>query len=51
MSEPSNDRDPFEGIAESFLARFWVGERPSIAEYAGATPSWPTRSAVCCRRW
>ena len=22
MSEPSADRDPFEGVAESFLARF-----------------------------
>src|SRR5262245_65964660 len=34
MSEPPLDRDPFEGVAESFLARFRAGERPSIAEYA-----------------
>jgi eukaryotic-like serine/threonine-protein kinase len=38
MSEPSADRDPFEGVAESFLARFRAGERPSIAEYAARHP-------------
>src|SRR5262249_38181003 len=38
MSEPSLDRDPFEGVAESFLARFRAGERPSIAEYAARFP-------------
>ena len=38
MSEPSVDRDPFEGVAESFLARFRAGERPSIAEYAARHP-------------
>jgi hypothetical protein len=38
MSEPSLDRDPFEGVAESFLARFRAGERPSIAEYAARHP-------------
>ena len=38
MSESSLDRDPFEGVAESFLARFRAGERPSIAEYAARHP-------------
>ena len=38
MSEPTQDRDPFEGVAESFLARYRAGERPSIAEYAGRYP-------------
>jgi len=38
MSEPTVDRDPFEGVAESFLARFRAGERPSIAEYADRHP-------------
>jgi WD40 repeat protein len=38
MSEPSVDRDPFEVIAESFLARFRAGERPSVAEYVGRHP-------------
>ena len=38
MSEPSLDRDPFEVVAESFLARFRAGERPSIDEYAARHP-------------
>jgi eukaryotic-like serine/threonine-protein kinase len=38
MSEPNLDRDPFEGVAESFLARYRAGERPSIAEYAARHP-------------
>ncbi len=38
MSEPSLDRDPFEGVAESFLARYRAGERLSIAEYAARHP-------------
>ena len=38
MSEPTLDRDPFEGVAESFLARFRAGERPSIGEYAARHP-------------
>ena len=38
MSEPSVDRDPFEVVAESFLARFRAGERPSIDEYAARHP-------------
>src|SRR5947209_741518 len=38
MSEPSLDRDPFEGLAESFLVRYRAGERPSIAEYAAQYP-------------
>ena len=38
MSEPSADRDPFEVVAESFLARFRAGERPSIEEYAARHP-------------
>ena len=38
MNDPSLDRDPFEGVAESFLARYRAGERPSIAEYAARHP-------------
>jgi len=38
MSEPTVDRDPFEVVAESFLARFRAGERPSVAEYAARHP-------------
>jgi eukaryotic-like serine/threonine-protein kinase len=38
MSGSSLDRDPFEGVAESFLARYRAGERPSIAEYADRHP-------------
>ncbi len=38
MSEPSDDRDPFEVVAESFLARYRTGERPSIEEYANRHP-------------
>ena len=38
MNEPSLDRDPFEVVAESFLARYRSGERPSIAEYAARHP-------------
>ena len=38
MSEPTADRDPFEVVAESFLARFRSGERPSIEEYATGHP-------------
>src|SRR5262249_51456578 len=38
MSEPTVDRDPFEVVAESFLARFRARERPSIEEYAARYP-------------
>src|SRR5262249_9663741 len=38
MSEPTVDRDPFEVVAESFLARYRAGERPSIEEYAARYP-------------
>ena len=51
MSEPTVDRDPFEVVAESFLARFRAGGRPASGSTPPATPSWPTRSASCCRRW
>ena len=34
LAEPAVDRDPFEVVAESFLARFRAGERPSIEELA-----------------
>ena len=30
----SDDRDPIELLADSFIARFRSGERPSIEEYA-----------------
>ena len=38
MSEPTVDRDPFEVVAASFLARFRAGERPSVAEYIARHP-------------
>ncbi len=38
MSDPTVDRDPFELVAESFLARFRSGERPGIEEYAARYP-------------
>src|SRR4051794_12043205 len=38
MSEPTFDRDPWELVAESFLARYRAGERPSIEEYASLHP-------------
>ncbi|QEH34977.1 Serine/threonine-protein kinase pkn5 [Aquisphaera giovannonii] len=38
MSEPTCDRDPWELVAESFLARYRAGERPSIEEYAARHP-------------
>ena len=38
MSEPTVDRDPFEVVAESFLARFRAGERPSIEDLAARHP-------------
>jgi WD40 repeat protein/serine/threonine protein kinase len=38
MSEPTIDRDPFELVAESFLARYRAGERPGVEEYAARYP-------------
>src|SRR6185437_15320150 len=38
MNDPSSDRDPFEVVAESFLARFRAGERPSIEDLAARYP-------------
>ena len=38
MSEPTVDRDPFEVVAGSFLARFRAGQRPSVEEYAALHP-------------
>ena len=38
MSEPADDRDPFEVVAASFLARFRAGQRPSVGEYAALHP-------------
>ena len=34
LAEPAVDRDPFEVVAESFLARFRAGQRPSIEDLA-----------------
>src|SRR5262245_22959791 len=33
-SSSSSDRDPIERLADSFIARFRAGERPSVEEYA-----------------
>jgi hypothetical protein len=38
MSEPDADRDPFEVVAKSFLARIRAGQRPSIEEFATRHP-------------
>jgi eukaryotic-like serine/threonine-protein kinase len=38
MNDPSYDRDPFEVVAESFLARYRAGERPSIEDLAALHP-------------
>jgi serine/threonine protein kinase len=38
MSESNAERDPIERLADSFLARFRRGERPSIDEYAAKHP-------------
>ncbi len=38
MSDNNDDRDPIERMADSFLARFRRGERPSIDEYAAKHP-------------
>ena len=40
MSDPgsSRERDPIDRLAESFLARFRAGERPSIEEYVAKYP-------------
>ena len=38
MSDSSLDRDPFELVAESFLARLRAGERPSMEEFAAHHP-------------
>src|SRR6516225_8984773 len=38
MSESTADRDPIEMLADSFLARFRRGERPSIEDYAAQHP-------------
>ena len=38
MSELSSDRDPIEVLADSFLARFRRGERPSVEDYAAQHP-------------
>src|SRR3954471_7540856 len=38
MPESSSDRDPIEKLADSFVARFRAGERPSIDEYVARYP-------------
>ena len=38
MSDEASDRDPFEVVAESFLARYRAGERPSIEDLAARHP-------------
>src|SRR4051794_4800263 len=37
-SPSSSDRDPIERLADSFIARFRAGERPSVEEYASRHP-------------
>jgi tetratricopeptide (TPR) repeat protein len=38
MNPMQSERDPFEQVAEAFLARYRAGERPSITEYAEQHP-------------
>src|SRR6516165_1867255 len=38
MSNSTADRDPIEVLADSFLARFRRGERPSVEDYAAQHP-------------
>jgi hypothetical protein len=38
MSESNAGRDPIEMLADSFLARFRRGERPSVEDYAAQHP-------------
>ncbi len=38
MSDDSLDRDPFESVAESFLAKYRAGTCPDIEEYAARHP-------------
>src|SRR3954451_22488624 len=38
MDETGFERDPIERLADSFVARFRAGERPSIDEYAARYP-------------
>jgi hypothetical protein len=38
MSESDSEREPLEELAESFLARYCAGERPSLSEVAAAHP-------------
>jgi serine/threonine protein kinase len=38
MTDSNSDREPIERLAESFLARFRAGERPSLTEFTAAHP-------------
>jgi serine/threonine-protein kinase len=38
MISEHSERDPFELLAESFLARYRAGERPAVSEYARQYP-------------
>jgi hypothetical protein len=38
MADSGSDREPIEQLAESFLARFRGGERPSLTELVAAHP-------------
>src|SRR6516165_8926108 len=38
MRDSTADRDPIEVLADSFLARFRRGERPSVEDYAAKYP-------------
>jgi serine/threonine-protein kinase len=38
MGAPHSERDPFDELAESFLARYRAGERPALSEYTQKHP-------------
>ena len=38
IASEKSERDPFEQLAETFMARYRAGERPSVQEYADRFP-------------
>ena len=40
MSDPSDDRNPVEALAEEFAERQRRGECPAISEYTAKYPQW-----------
>ena len=51
MGDLDSGSDLFNELAHEFAERYRRGERPPLSEYTDRTPSWPTRSVSCSRRW